>query len=139
MSRLGVPVSVHRPRRRLLAAAAAAASACLAFAAGWAVIGSASAGTLSGTLYRDPNSQVVRWVAANPNDSRTGVIRDKIASQSQARWMSNFNISTVQSEVSSFVSAANAANQVPVLTTYGIPNRDCGGASAGGASDYNQY
>jgi endoglucanase len=131
-------VSTHRPRRRLFAAAAAA-SACLAFAAGSAVIGSASAGTLSGTLYRDPDSQVVRWVAANPNDSRTPVIRDKIASQSQVRWMSNFNLSTVQSEVSSFVGAANAANQVPVLTTYAIPNRDCGGASAGGASDYNQY
>ncbi|MEU7873432.1 glycoside hydrolase family 6 protein [Dactylosporangium sp. NPDC049140] len=67
------------------------------------------------------------------------VIRDKVASQSQARWMSNFNLSTVQSEVSAFVSAANAVNQVPVLTSYAIPNRDCGGASAGGAPDLNQY
>src|SRR4051794_31849818 len=106
----GVPVPTRRPRRRRLVAAAAA-SACVAFAAGWFVIGSASAGTLSGTLYRDPDSQVVRWVSANPNDSRTPVIRDKVASQSQARWMSNFNLSTVQSEVSAFVSAANAVNQ----------------------------
>jgi len=119
--------------------AAAAVSACAVFAAGWFVTGSASAGTLSGTLYRDPDSQVVRWVAANPNDSRAAVIRDKIASQSQARWVANFNVSTVQSEVSSFVSAANAVNQVPVLTSYAIPNRDCGGASAGGAPDLNQY
>jgi endoglucanase len=119
--------------------AAAAVPACVAFAAGFIVIGSASAGTLSGTLYRDPDSQVVRWVAANPNDSRMPVIRDKVASQAQARWMANFNLSTVQSEVSSFVSAANAVNQVPVLTSYTIPNRDCGGASAGGAPDLNQY
>ncbi|WP_433088830.1 glycoside hydrolase family 6 protein [Dactylosporangium sp. CA-052675] len=128
----------RRPRRRRVVTAAAA-SACVAFAAGWFVIGSASAGTLSGTLYRDPDSQVVRWVSANPNDSRMPVIRDKVASQSQARWMANFNVSTVQSEVSAFVSAANAVNQVPVLTSYAIPNRDCGGASAGGAPDLNQY
>ena len=48
--------------------------------------GTASAGTLSGTLYRDPNSAVVSWVAANPNDSRMPGIRDKIASQPAARW-----------------------------------------------------
>lgn len=131
-------MTIRRLRRRRLVAAAAA-SACVAFAAGWFVTGSASAGTLSGTLYRDPDSQVVRWVSANPNDSRMPVIRDKVASQSQARWMANFNLSTVQSEVSSFVSAANAVNQVPVLTAYAIPNRDCGGASAGGAPDLNQY
>ncbi|MFB9446915.1 glycoside hydrolase family 6 protein [Dactylosporangium vinaceum] len=128
----------RRSRRRLIAAAVAA-SACVAFAAGWSVIGSASAGTLSGTLYRDPDSQVARWVNANQGDSRMPVIRDKIASQSQARWMANFNISTIQSEVSSIVGAANAVNQVPVLTSYAIPNRDCGGASAGGAPDLNQY
>ncbi|WP_433200816.1 glycoside hydrolase family 6 protein [Dactylosporangium sp. CS-047395] len=130
-------MSIRRHRRRVVAAAAAAA--CVAFAAGWYVVGSAAAGTLSGTLYRDPDSQVVRWVAANQGDSRMPVIRDKIASQSQARWMANFNISTIQSEVSSFVGAANAVNQVPVLTSYAIPNRDCGGASAGGAPDLNQY
>jgi endoglucanase len=37
------------------------------------------------------------------------------------------------------VNGANAAGQVPVLSVYEIPNRDCGGASAGGAPDLNQY
>ena len=101
--------------------------------------GSASAGTLSGTLYRDPNSNVVRWVAANGGDSRAAVIRTNIASQPQARWFSNFNPSTVQQEASSFVGAANAAGQVPLISVYEITNRDCGGASAGGAPDLNQY
>ncbi|WP_396451309.1 glycoside hydrolase family 6 protein [Actinomadura sp.] len=123
-------------RRRAVIAAIAAA--CLA-AAGLVVGGQASAGTLSGTLYRDPDSQVVRWVAANPNDSRTPVIRDRIASQPQARWMSVFRPDTVTSEVSSFVNAASAANQTPVLSVYEITNRDCGGASAGGAPDLGQY
>jgi endoglucanase len=108
-------------------------------AAVWFASGSASAGTLSGALYRDPDSQAVRWVAANPNDSRTPVIRDKVASQPQAHWLSSFNPSTVQSEVSTFIGGANAANQIPVLSVYEIPNRDCGGASAGGAPDFTQY
>ncbi|MFF5290351.1 glycoside hydrolase family 6 protein [Paractinoplanes globisporus] len=101
--------------------------------------GTASAGTISGNLYRDPNTAVARWVAANPNDSRTAVIRDKIASQPASRWLSNFNLSTVQADVSSYVNGANAAGQIPQLTVYGIPNRDCGGASAGGAPDLSQY
>ncbi|MFG1648536.1 glycoside hydrolase family 6 protein [Micromonospora sp. NPDC049275] len=111
---------------------AAAIGVCLA-------VSSASAGTLSGSLYRDPSSAVIRWVAANPGDSRAAVIRDKIASQPQARWFANFNPSTVQSEVSGFIGAANAAQQIPVLAVYEITNRDCGGASAGGAPDLNQY
>ncbi|MFF5051673.1 glycoside hydrolase family 6 protein [Micromonospora sp. NPDC000663] len=110
----------------------AAAGVCFA-------VGGASAGTVSGSLYRDPSSAVVRWVAANPGDSRAAVIRDKIASQPQARWFANFNPSTVQSEVSEFIGAANAAQQIPVVAVYEITNRDCGGASAGGAPDLNQY
>src|SRR3954447_11611824 len=129
------------PRRgsRWKAAIATTAVACAAVTAGLITTGSARAGTLSGALYRDPSSQVVRWVEANPNDARTSVIRDKVASQPQARWLSAFNPSTVSSEVSGVVNAAGAANQIPVLSVYEIPNRDCGGASAGGAPDYTQY
>ncbi|MBM7489453.1 endoglucanase [Micromonospora luteifusca] len=125
-------------RRRSAAISVAAVAGATAIGVCLAV-GSASAGTLSGSLYRDPSSAVVRWVAANPGDSRTAVIRDKIASQPQARWFANFNPSTVQSEVSGFIGAANAAQQIPVLAVYEITNRDCGGASAGGAPDLNQY
>ena len=91
-----------RPWRRPAALAAAVAVAMIAFGT-WLATGSASAGTLSGALYRDPNSAVVRWVAANPNDSRTQAIRDKIASQPAAHWLANFNPSTIQSEVSTFI------------------------------------
>jgi len=125
-------------RRRSAASSVAAVAGATAVGVCLAV-GSASAGTLSGSLYRDPSSAVVRWVAANPGDSRTAAIRDKIASQPQARWFANFNPSTVQSEVSGFIGAANAAQQIPVLAVYEITNRDCGGASAGGAPDLNQY
>ncbi|MEV6495200.1 glycoside hydrolase family 6 protein, partial [Actinoplanes sp. NPDC051633] len=114
--------------------------ACATAAAGvWFAAGPASAGTLSGTLYREPGSAAARWVAANPADPRTQVIPDRIASQPASHWLSNFNLSTIQSEVAGYVGAAAAAGQLPVLTLYGIPNRDCGGASAGGAPDLAQY
>ncbi|MET8089954.1 glycoside hydrolase family 6 protein [Micromonospora sp. NPDC005220] len=125
--------------RRRSAAISVAAVAGAATVGVCLTVGSASAGTVSGSLYRDPSSAVVRWVAANPGDSRAAVIRDKIASQPQARWFANFNISTAQSEAAAYVGAANAAQQIPVLSVYQITNRDCGGASAGGAPDLNQY
>ncbi|MEU1885454.1 glycoside hydrolase family 6 protein [Micromonospora sp. WMMD987] len=126
-------------RRRRSAAVSVAAVAGATVAAVCMTAGGASAGTLSGPLYRDPSSAVVRWVAANPGDSRAAVIRDKIASQPQARWFANFNPSTAQSEAAAFIGAANAAQQIPVMAVYQITNRDCGGASAGGAPDLNQY
>ncbi|WP_329018566.1 glycoside hydrolase family 6 protein [Micromonospora rifamycinica] len=126
-------------RRRRSAAISVAAVAGATVAAVCMTAGGASAGTLSGPLYRDPSSAVVRWVAANPGDSRAAVIRDKIASQPQARWFANFNLSTAQSEAAAFIGAANAAQQIPVMAVYQITNRDCGGASAGGAPDLNQY
>ena len=117
-----------------------AASLALAAAAGlWLTTGPAAAGTLTGGLYREPTTAAARWVAANPNDSRTAVIRDRVASQPASHWLSNFNLATVESEVSGYVGAAAAAGQLGVLTVYGIPNRDCGGASAGGAPDLTQY
>jgi endoglucanase len=101
--------------------------------------GNASAGTITGTLYREPDTAAARWVAANPTDPRTTVIRDRIASQPASHWLSSFNQSTVRTEVSGYVGAASAAGQIPVLTVYGITNRDCGGASSGGAPDLGQY
>ncbi|WP_327287626.1 glycoside hydrolase family 6 protein [Streptomyces sp. NBC_01198] len=104
--------------------------------AGAAAQGSIPAGT---QLYKDPDSQVVRWVAANSGDSRQPVIARRIASQPQAIWFSNYRPSTVTSDVRTVTTAAAAAGQVPVLAVYEIPNRDCGGASAGGAPDLSSY
>jgi endoglucanase len=134
-----VSLRPSRHHRRPAALAAAAAVGVTVAAGVWFATGTASAGTLAGSLYREPNTQVSRWVAANPNDSRTPVISTNIASQPEAHWLSNFNTGTVQSEVASYVSGANSAGQIPVLSVYGITNRDCGGASAGGAPDLTQY
>jgi endoglucanase len=89
--------------------------------------------------YVDPDTSAARWVAANPNDSKAAVIRDRIANVPQARWFTQTNTSTVRGQVDSFVGAAAAAGKIPILVVYDIPNRDCAGASSGGAPDHASY
>jgi len=86
-----------------------------------------------------PETNAAHWVAANPNDSRAAVIRDRIANVPQARWFTTTNTSTVRAQVDAFVGAAATAGKVPILVVYDIPNRDCGGASSGGAPSHEAY
>src|SRR5262245_50125419 len=95
----------HTPRRILVAVSAAV----LVAAGTWFTLPTASAGTLSGTLYRDPNGSAAAWVSANSGDPRAAAIRDRIVNQPQARWFTTVNPNTIQSETNSYVSAANAA------------------------------
>jgi endoglucanase len=124
-------------RRTLLAivtgvAAAAAAATAL-------VLAPVTAQAADSVFYVDPDTNAARWVAANPNDSRMPVIRDRIASVPQGRWLTQNNTSTVAGEVSAFTSAAAAAGKIPILVVYNIPNRDCSGASAGGMPNHAAY
>ena len=128
--------SSRRVRPTLVAVTAATG---LVVAGAWLAVGTASAGSLTGSLYTDPGSQAARWVTANSGDSRAAAIRAKIASQPAAHWLSSFNLSTVQSEVSTYMAGAKAVNKTPVLSVYEIPNRDCGGYSAGGAKNFTEY
>ena len=104
-----------------------------------------AAPTVTGSLppstafYVNPNSSVAQWVAANPGNPSEPVIASKIASQPQATWYTTYNPTAIQSQVSSLTSAAAAKGQVPILVAYDIPNRDCGGASAGGAPTIAAY
>jgi endoglucanase len=116
-------------------AAMAASGSPLAAAAG-PPHGSIAPGT---RFYIGPDTQVMRWDAANPGDSREPVIASKIASQPQGIWFSSWDPATVTSDVRAVTGPASAAGQTPVLVIYEIPNRDCGGASAGGAPDIAAY
>jgi endoglucanase len=98
---------------------------------------SASAATTA--FFNDPRSQVNQWVAANKGDSREPLIASRIASRPQAVWFATYKPSTVTADVRRVTSAAAEAGKVPVLVAYQIPNRDCGGASAGGAPDLASY
>jgi endoglucanase len=117
--------------------AAGAAMATLVACAAAAALGSAQAA--ASPFYVDPGTNAAKWVAANPGDSRTPVIRDRIATVPQARWFTTTNTSTVRGEVDAFVGAAAAAGKVPIMVVYNIPNRDCGGASGGGAPSHSAY
>jgi endoglucanase len=90
-------------------------------------------------FYVDPQASSAQWVAANPNDGRAAVIRDRIAAVPQARWFTTTNTTTVRAQVDSFVGAAAAAGKIPIMVVYDIPNRDCGGASSGGAPSHAAY
>lgn len=90
-------------------------------------------------LYVNPQTRAAQWVAANPGDSRMPVIRDRIASVAAGTWFTQDNTSTIRGEVDALVGAATAAGQVPILVVYNIPNRDCGGASGGGAPSHAAY
>jgi endoglucanase len=90
-----------------------------------------------GSLYVDTAGQVIDWLAANGGDTRAAVIRARIATKSQARWFGGAD--GVTSDVRAYTSRAASAGKVPVLVAYNMTNRDCGGASAGGASSADDY
>lgn len=133
------------PSRLIMLAAAGSALAGFVLAAPAQAVPAQAAPAVAGSLpsstvfYPNPNSNVKQWIAANPGDSREPVIASKVASQPQATWFTSYNPATIQSQVSSLTSAAAAKGQVPILVAYDIPNRDCGGASAGGAPTIAAY
>ncbi|MFI7009740.1 glycoside hydrolase family 6 protein [Streptomyces sp. NPDC050145] len=90
-------------------------------------------------LYRYGDSQVLEWVRANRSDPRRPLIESRIADRPTAVWFADFTPDTITSRVRAVTSAAAAEGRVPVLVPYAIPERDCGGASDGGAPDRAAY
>ena len=115
------------------------AAALVAGLAGAALLGAPAANGADSVFYVDSQTQAARWVAANPNDSRTPVIRDRIAGVPQGRWFTTTNTSAVRAQVDVFVGAAAAVGKIPIMVVYNMPNRDCGGASSGGAPNHTAY
>ncbi|MFF5898837.1 glycoside hydrolase family 6 protein [Streptomyces argenteolus] len=90
-------------------------------------------------LHRHPQSQVLDWVAAHRSDPRRPLIESRIASQPAAVWFPAYNPGAVTGQVRGVTAAAAAAGRTPVLVPYAIPDRDCGGASGGGAPGLDAY
>ncbi|MFI1567662.1 glycoside hydrolase family 6 protein [Streptomyces sp. NPDC020490] len=90
-------------------------------------------------LYRHPDSQVLDWVRAHPGDPRVAVIESRIAGQPAAVWFADFTPGTIASRVRAVTAGAAAQGRVPVVVPYAVPDRDCGGASEGGAPDLAAY
>lgn len=137
------------PRPRLLFAAAAAtlggllSLGLLAPAQGATAPPQEASGTAADlpqdTVFHNYPGAVHEWVAANPGDARQQLIESRIASQPQAIWFATYQPASVTQDVAAVTGAAEAAGEVPVLVPYVLPDRDCGGASAGGAPDFPSY
>ncbi|WP_105974178.1 glycoside hydrolase family 6 protein [Streptomyces geranii] len=93
----------------------------------------------SARLYRYPQSQVLDWVRAHRDDPRRPVIESEIADRPAAVWFADFTPSTITARVRAVTAGAAGAGRVPVLVPYAVPDRDCGGASQGGAPDLGAY
>jgi endoglucanase len=84
-------------------------------------------------LYIDPHQLAI---AAAREDPRFA----PIAETPQAKWFTDWSTTeTARDDVQEYVDGAAAANAVPTLVLYRIPQRDCGGWSAGGARDEQEY
>jgi endoglucanase len=81
--------------------------------------------------------QADAWRPTRPADAAQ---MDKIARNSQAQWM-NGGTGNVFTAVNNAVTTAAAVGGTPVLVAYNIPQRDCGGLSAGGTTitDYKVW
>ncbi|MFF7072151.1 glycoside hydrolase family 6 protein [Streptomyces pseudovenezuelae] len=101
--------------------------------------GPAKAGPATTRLYRHPASQVLDWVRDHPRDWRAEVIESRIADRPAAVWFADYTPRTITSRVRAVTSGGAAQGRVPVLVPYAIPDRDCGGASEGGAPDLGAY
>ncbi|MEV0322313.1 glycoside hydrolase family 6 protein [Streptomyces sp. NPDC050658] len=96
-----------------------------------------SAAPEANSLYRYGDSQVLDWVRANRSDPRRPLIESRIADRPAAVWFADYTPQTVTSRVRAVTSGAGS--RVPVVVPYAIPDRDCGGASEGGAPDLGAY
>jgi endoglucanase len=92
-----------------------------------------------GRLFVDPQGQVYDWLAGNGGDAKAAMIRERIADQPQARWFATYNPDEIEGQVRDYTNEASSAGRTGVLVAYSMTNRDCGGASAGGAPDSDGY
>jgi endoglucanase len=79
------------------------------------------------TIFNDGSSNACAGKGSEP-------LLDKICSNPQASWI---NGGDARGAVSSII--GKAGSSIPVVVAYNIPNRDCGGASGGGAADSSAY
>ena len=93
---------------------------------------------LASSLYVDPNSQAAAWVESHGDDPAAREIEERIAGQPTGKWFGAWS-GDITDAVSSYTTGAADAGEVPVLIAYNIPERDCGGQSAGGQSDEAEY
>jgi endoglucanase len=90
-----------------------------------------------GLLYAEDNLDITHHIYRSKNTDEIRLFT-LLNAQPQAKWFGNWN-STIALDVDNYVTAATRTGTIPVLVTYNIPYRDCGGYSAGGADTEKAY
>ncbi len=95
----------------------------------------------SSSLYVYPDTSAAvdtrAWMAQRGYDPGLQRVIDTPMAAWYGGWTAN-----IRAVVNGYVTAATQVGKLPVLVAYNIPNRDCGGQSAGGAAtaaDYAQW
>ena len=101
----------------------------------------AVAAAVAGPFYADPDSNAERQARKYEDKGRAAdaQLMRKLAAVPQAFWFTSGTPKQVRKDVDRTVDAATQANAVAVLVAYNVPNRDCGGYSAGGARHYRRW
>ncbi|MDQ2836503.1 MAG: glycoside hydrolase family 6 protein [Actinomycetota bacterium] len=101
---------------------------------------SAAAPATASTLWVDPANPAAKARTSLLGQGRAADAAQlsKIASQPTATWLTG-DADTSVATVTRVIGAATAVHQLPVFVTYYLPDRDCGGYSAGGAASAAQY
>jgi endoglucanase len=104
------------------------------------IIPSTPGNPLAGAVfYRDNNNNAQKWISSyGSSQPANATLMQKIASQPNAVWLGGWN-GDVKSDATNVVSTAKSQGQMPIFVVYNIPNRDCGGYSAGGAQTVDAY
>ena len=85
-----------------------------------------------------PEVAALKQIAATKNTADRALLRNMEA-QPRAVWITQGTPQKTRSDVQKTVGPADGAGQVAVLVAYNIPGRDCGGLSAGGATNKIDY
>jgi endoglucanase len=91
----------------------------------------------AGGLYTDPNTDAAVAAARLQSEGQTAsaALMREISSQPTALWLGEwYDDAELRTVLAQNVAAAKQAGKTLVVVTYAVPNRDCGGQSAGGLS-----
>ena len=93
---------------------------------------------LAGMTFHGPNTGAAQAAAQPGRSAADAAVLAELAGVPTATWLGAWS-GDVTAAVRQEVAAARAAGAVPVLVTYNIPGRDCGGYSAGGVDSSAAY
>jgi endoglucanase len=103
-----------------------------------AVPPAATGNPLAGMTFYGPNTGAARAAAQPGRSAADAAALAELAGVPTSLWLGAWS-GDVTATVRREVAAAQAAGAVPVLVTYNVPGRDCGGYSAGGVGSSAEY